>query len=112
MSEFSEKWKSHYKTRNATTGQTESQAKSSSFAQNWTSHFKKNQSALFADDEQIASISDAYKQKWNYDYMDAEDMQRQAQGIMPKSSEKTYSDSEVDQWLKANNLPAYSKLES
>lgn len=112
MSEFSEKWKSHYKTRNTTTGQTESQAKSSSFAQSWTSHFKKNQSALFADDEQIASISDAYKQKWNYDYMDAEDMQRQAQGIMPKSSEKTYSDSEVDQWLKANNLPAYSKLES
>ena len=53
-----------------------------------------------------------WKSSYKYDQFDVEDMERQAQGIIPKSLQKTYKNTAVDRALFYLGLPSQSKIES
>lgn len=53
-----------------------------------------------------------WKSSYKYNQFDVEDMERQAQGIIPKSLQKTYKNTAVDRALFYLGLPSQSKIES
>lgn len=64
------------------------------------------------DQNLLKTVSDNWKSSWQYDLLDAEDMQRKAQGLMPKAQESKYKPdkNEWDRWLYDNQLPYSSEF--
>ena len=59
--------------------------------------------------EQAKAIAEAWRGDWSY-ASSTEDKARKRGGRMPKSVEAMYTDSEADQWNKANGLPPAALL--
>jgi hypothetical protein len=59
---------------------------------------------------QWTKMKDFYKQDWNYENT-AEDQERKRRGLMPAALEKNYTDTEIDDQLKASGLPSLKDLE-
>lgn len=59
---------------------------------------------------QWTKMKDFYKQDWNYENT-AEDQERKRRGLMPAALEKNYTDTEIDDQLKASGLPSLKDLD-
>lgn len=59
---------------------------------------------------QWTKMKDFYKQGWNYENT-AEDQERKRRGLMPAALEKNYTDTEIDDQLKASGLPSLKDLD-
>ena len=63
------------------------------------------------DDDAVANIATQFKNDWDYDEADGEDLDRKNSGKIPKALENSYTSSATDKWLQSRGLPSAKKLE-